>query len=300
MILRSRWNQWVIFTLTKSSNVEIWSVHFSIPSIRLLICFRNSLSIVSYCRSWIWTHILLSGKIHRYVFVYDFYLALVFEYLAFYNFSVALGFDMGAEKQTFLCFLGSWVWLVWACECFTLSWLRYFYRSRRKCLRFNPLRLFLESEVNNYSLKKQRVMILSFVQVSVCARSPEQRWKPAGSIGTGRVDRPVALPVGARFFDRSVKPVEKPVKFSFLATKRHLSTNRNMHTHFIINKSFYKKKNSFNKSHLLKTLAEWFQAFTNMLRPLRNAHPGVYLGGHCAMRTPLWATAQSKTVQNIR
>ena len=35
---------------------------------------------------------------------------------------------------------------------------------------------------------------------------------------TGRVDQPVGLPVGSRFFDRLVKPVEKPVKFSFLAT----------------------------------------------------------------------------------
>ena len=46
---------------------------------------------------------------------------------------------------------------------------------------------------------------------------------------TGRVDRPVGLLVGSRFFDRPVKPVEKPVKFSFLATKRHLSTNRNLY-----------------------------------------------------------------------
>ena len=34
-----------------------------------------------------------------------------------------------------------------------------------------------------------------------------QRWKP------------VRLPVGSRFFDRPVKPVEKPVEFSFLALK---------------------------------------------------------------------------------
>ena len=40
---------------------------------------------------------------------------------------------------------------------------------------------------------------------------------------------PVGLPVGSRFFDRPVKPVEKPVKFLFLATKRHLSTNLNIH-----------------------------------------------------------------------
>ena len=37
---------------------------------------------------------------------------------------------------------------------------------------------------------------------------------------TGRVDRPVGLPVGSRSFDRPVKPVEKPVEFSFLAIKK--------------------------------------------------------------------------------
>ena len=37
---------------------------------------------------------------------------------------------------------------------------------------------------------------------------------------TVRVDRPVWLPVGSRFFDQPVKPVEIPVKFFFLATKR--------------------------------------------------------------------------------
>ena len=37
-----------------------------------------------------------------------------------------------------------------------------------------------------------------------------QRWKP----------------VGSRFFDWPVKPVETAVKLSFFATKRHLSTNQ--------------------------------------------------------------------------
>ena len=36
---------------------------------------------------------------------------------------------------------------------------------------------------------------------------------------TTRVDRSVGLPVGSRFFDRPVKPVETPVKFSFLQLK---------------------------------------------------------------------------------
>ena len=31
-------------------------------------------------------------------------------------------------------------------------------------------------------------------------------------------------------------------------------------------------KNRVNKPHRLKTLVEWFQAMTNMLRPLRHAY----------------------------
>ena len=41
--------------------------------------------------------------------------------------------------------------------------------------------------------------------------------------------------------DRPVKPVETPVKFSSFATKRLISTNRNMHIYFIISETFYKK-----------------------------------------------------------
>ena len=50
----------------------------------------------------------------------------------------------------------------------------------------------------------------------------------ASEMEIGRVERPVGLPVRSRFFDQLVKPIETWVKF-FLATKRHLSTNRNMH-----------------------------------------------------------------------
>ena len=88
----------------------------------------------------------------------------------------------------------------------------------------------------------------------------KQRWKPVGSTGIGRVERPVGLPVGSRFFDRSVKPVEKQVKFSFLATKRHLSTNRNILIYFIINKTFCKKSVLTNHTfwkHLLNGFKLW-------------------------------------------
>ena len=119
---------------------------------------------------------------------------------------------------------------------------------------------------------------------------------------TGRIDRHrwVGLPVGSKFFNRPVKPIETPVKFFFLATKRHLSSNRFMLIYFIISKAFF-KNNSINKPHLLKTLVEWFQAVTNMLWPLRHAYPGGYLGKGllCHALLPFWAMAQSKIVQNI-
>ena len=119
--------------------------------------------------------------------------------------------------------------------------------------------------------------------------SHEQKWKPVGSTSTGRVDRPIGLPVGSKFFDRPVKPVETPVKFSFLATKKHLSTNQYIHIYCIINKTFY--KNTILTNHTV-------EAVTYMLRPLRHAHPGAYLGG-AFCEAPLWATAQNKTMQNI-
>ena len=60
------------------------------------------------------------------------------------------------------------------------------------------------------------------------------------STGSGRVDRPV-------------KPVEKPVKFSFLATKRRLSTNQNILKYLIINKTYKKSvlTNHTFRKHLL-------------------------------------------------
>ena len=77
----------------------------------------------------------------------------------------------------------------------------------------------------------------------------------------------VRLPVGSRFLDWTVKPVETPVKFSFLATKRHLSSNWSTHIYFITNKTFYKKK-SINKPHLSKHLLNVFMLWFNMLWPL--------------------------------
>ena len=68
-----------------------------------------------------------------------------------------------------------------------------------------------------------------------------------------RSDRPAS--VGSRVFNRPVKPDEKPVKFSFLATKILPNTNRNTHTDmYFLNKSFMKNGiNKSVKSHLLKT-----------------------------------------------
>ena len=117
---------------------------------------------------------------------------------------------------------------------------------------------------------------------------------------TGRVDRPVGLPVGSRFFDRPVKPVETPVKFYFLAPKRHLSTNRNIHIYIIINEAFFYKKTVLTNHTFWKHLLNGFK-----LRPLRHKSR-TYLEGtivpcsRCHPPPPLWATAQSKKVQNIR
>ena len=59
---------------------------------------------------------------------------------------------MGAEKHTYLLGSGGWVWLVWACECFTWSWLRYFYRFWSNCyitVRLKRFRLCLETAVRS-------------------------------------------------------------------------------------------------------------------------------------------------------
>ena len=75
-----------------------------------------------------------------------------------------------------------------------------------------------------------------------------QRWKPVG------------LPVGSRFFDWPVKPVEKPVKFFFLAAKTHLSIIQNILIYFIINETFYTKTVSTNhifRKHLLNGFKLW-------------------------------------------
>ena len=94
-------------------------------------------------------------------------------------------------------------------------------------------------------------------KISKAKRSSSESLFTAKNIAGGNVPqrwKPVGLPVGSRFFDRPVKPVEKLVKFSFLATKRHLSTNRNIPIYFIINKTFCKKTvftNHIFQKHLL-------------------------------------------------
>ena len=70
---------------------------------------------------------------------------------------------------------------------------------------------------------------------------------------------PVGLPVGSRFFDRPVNPVEKPVKLSFPATKIHLSTNRNILIYFMINITFYKKNSTLTNHIFRKHLLNGFK-----------------------------------------
>ena len=112
--------------------------------------------------------------------------------------------------------------------------------------------------------------------------------------------KPVGLPVGSKFFDRPVKPVETPVKFSFLATKRHLSTNQNIRIHKYISLCIKLKKNCINKPHLVKTLVEWFQAVTNMLWPLRHAHPRAYLRGASCHVPPLRHGTKQKSANKVK
>ena len=97
------------------------------------------------------------------------------------------------------------------------------------------------------------VLMYSLYTMSNNIREGQRVKQPRDGNWSGR-PAPVGLPIGSRFFDRPVKLVEKPVKFSFLATKRHLSTNRNILEYFIINKTFYKKSvltNHIFRKHLL-------------------------------------------------
>ena len=68
------------------------------------------------------------------------------------------------------------------------------------------------------------------INESVTSRDGNRSGRPAGRV-TGRVE--ILRPAG--------KPVETPVKFSFLATKRHLCTNKNIHIDLIINNALYKR-----------------------------------------------------------
>ena len=98
--------------------------------------------------------------------------------------------------------------------------------------------------------------------VSEKRRTPVLFIMRSSEMETDKVYWPVALPVKSRFFDRPVKPVETPLKFSVFATKRPLSTYRNIN---IITHKFFYKKNAINKPSLLKTLVEWFQTVTDIL-----------------------------------
>ena len=128
------------------------------------------------------------------------------------------------------------------------------YEKKARILKAKSISLFQSSWRAVVKFLKQQVTAVNF-QVNMSEQkidealnkldlligSVDLRWKPVSSNGIGLVDRLVGLPVASRFFYRQVKPVEKSVKFFFLATKKHLSTNRNMHIYMTINKTFYKK-----------------------------------------------------------
>ena len=113
----------------------------------------------------------------------------------------------------------------------------------------------------------------------------------------GQVDRPV----GSRFFDRPVKPVETPVKLSFLETKRHLSTNWNARIYYIINKTFYKKKTALTnqtfRKHLLNGFKQWLKLYAVTIKKCTSRC--VFRGGNVVPCAHLRATAQRKKVKNI-
>ena len=58
--------------------------------------------------------------------------------------------------------------------------------------------------------------------------------KPRALIAKSVVEEHVRDRNRSGFFDRPVNPFETPVKFSFHAAKRSLSTNRNLHIYFFM------------------------------------------------------------------
>ena len=124
--------------------------------------------------------------------------------------------------------------------------------------------IFFEAGKRKGSRRQKNIHITNrFTKLLVPSRDRNWWGRPAPvglPVGSRFFDRPVGLPVGSRFFDRPVKPVKTPVEFSFLATKRHLSTNRNILIYFIINKTFYKKSvltNHTFRKHLLNGFKLW-------------------------------------------
>ena len=134
-------------------------------------------------------------------------------------------------------------------------------------------------------MKKYWVAPVDKNTAAIHSRDGNRSGRPAGRV-TGRVKilRPAGQAgwnTGQILLSCNLKTSKYQPKYTYI---------------FIINETFYKKKKkSINKQHLLKTLVAWFQAVTNMLWPLRHAHPGAYLRGrHCA-KPPLGPRHKAKS-----
>ena len=111
---------------------------------------------------------------------------LVYVYLALYNFTVML---WELRSTPFFNGFGSRVWWVWACECFTWSWGRYFYRFFSNCyITFETFPFVFRNRSAQCDccttlnlIKTARYDSASCVQVSGCTRSPKCAYKFFGS-----------------------------------------------------------------------------------------------------------------------
>ena len=68
-------------------------------------------------------------------------------------------------------------------------------------------------------------------------------------------------PVRSILFDRPVKPVKKPVKFSFFVTKIHINTNQNIHRNMRFSNSLWKTNLTFSTQKFVFCLFSFIYSF---------------------------------------
>ena len=176
-------------------------------------------------------------------------------------------------------------------------------KQNKKSFRESPAFSFFKSKKFYYNWYSCWYANTKVIRKAIWTRDGNRSgWQaPVGSTGTGRVDRQVGLPVGSWFFDRPVKPVEKPVEFSFLATTRHLSTNRNIPIYFVINKTFNKKSVLTNRT-FWKLLLNGFKLWLiccNHSDMYIQEHSRSQGGGQGARPPPIKIPLTTKNYDNI-